>query len=34
MYKSEREFEEFKKQWQKEYNRLYEQVMRLSAPGN
>jgi hypothetical protein len=32
--KSEREFEEFKKRQQEEYNRLYEQVMRLSSPGN
>ena len=31
---SEREFEEFKKQRQEEYNRLCEQVMRLSSPGN
>ena len=32
--KSEREFEEFKKRQQKKYNRLCEQVMRLSCPGN
>ena len=31
---SEREFEEFKKQQQEEYNRLCEQVMRLSSLGN
>ena len=31
---SEREFEEFKKQRQEEYNRLCEQVMRLSSPSN
>ena len=32
--KSKRESEEFKKQRQEEYNRLCEQVMRLSSPGN
>jgi ribonuclease HI len=32
--KSEREFEEFKKHQQKEYNRLCDQVMHLSSPGN
>ena len=32
--KSKREFEEFKKRQQEEYNRLCEQVMRLSTPGN
>jgi bacterioferritin (cytochrome b1) len=31
---SEREFEEFKKQGQEEYNRLCDQVMCLSSPGN
>ena len=31
---SKREFEEFKKLQQEEYNRLCEQVMRLSSPGN
>ena len=31
---SKREFEEFKKQRQEEYNRLCEQVMCLSSPGN
>ena len=31
---SEREFEEFKKRQQEEYNRLCEQVMRLSSLGN
>ena len=31
---SEKEFEEFKKRQQEEYNRLFEQVMRLSSPGN
>jgi len=31
---SEREFEEFKKWQQEEYNRLCEQVMRLSSPSN
>ena len=32
--KSEREFKEFKKRQQEEYNRLCEQVMCLSSPGN
>jgi hypothetical protein len=32
--KFEREFEEFKKRQQEEYNRLCEQVMRLTSPGN
>ena len=32
--KTRREFEEFKKQQEEEYNRLYEQVMHLSSPGN
>ena len=32
--KSKREFEEFKKRQQEEYNRLCEQVMHLSSPGN
>jgi uncharacterized protein YlxW (UPF0749 family) len=31
---SKREFGEFKKQQQEEYNRLCEQVMRLSSPSN
>jgi uncharacterized protein YlxW (UPF0749 family) len=31
---SKREIEEFKKQQQEEYNRLCEQVMRLSSPSN
>jgi predicted HicB family RNase H-like nuclease len=30
---SEREFEEFRKRQQEEYNRLCEQVIRLSFPG-
>ena len=33
MEKARREFEEFKKR-REEYNRLYEQVMHLSSPGN
>ena len=31
---SKRKFEEFKKLQQEEYNRLCEQVMCLSSPGN
>jgi predicted nucleic acid-binding Zn-ribbon protein len=31
---SKREFEEFKKRQQEEYNKLCEQVMRLSSPSN